>query len=53
VWANGVSGWTAYPTAPTQQTRLVGYDVTIDLTTGGTYTARSATSLRGTPGNAG
>ena len=53
VWANGISGWNAYPTAPTQQTRLVSYDVTIDLATGGTYTARSATSLRGTPGNAG
>ena len=51
VWGNGVSGWTTSPSAMTQSTRLVSYEVAIDLTEGGTHTARSAIALRGTPRN--
>jgi hypothetical protein len=51
VWGNGVSGWTSSPSPITQSTRLVSYEVTIDLTEGGTHTARSAVALRGTPRN--
>jgi hypothetical protein len=51
VWANGVSAWTTSPSSMTQSTRLVSYEVTIDLTEGGTHTARSAVALRGTPRN--
>ena len=51
VWGNGVSGWTTTPSGMTQSTRLVSYEVTIDLTDGGTHTARSAVALRGTPRN--
>jgi type II secretory pathway pseudopilin PulG len=53
VWANGVSGWSSSPDPVTQSTRVVSYGVTIDLPTGGTHTARSATALRGTTANAG
>ena len=51
VWANGVSGWASSPAAVTESTRLLSYEITIDLTSGQTHTARSAAALRGTPGN--
>jgi len=51
VWGSGVSGWTSSPSPITQATRLVSYQITIDLTDGGTHTARSAVALRGTPRN--
>ncbi len=53
VWAQGVSGWSTSPTVATPATRLIAYGVTIDLSVGGTHTARSAAALRGTPANAG
>jgi hypothetical protein len=52
VWANNVSAWTTSPAAPTSTTRLIGYDVTIDLTTGQAYTARSSVAMRGNMGTA-
>ena len=51
VWANGVSGWTLAPLTMTEATRLISYDITIELTSGQTHTARSAAALRATPGN--
>ena len=51
VWANGVSGWASSPTAVTEATRLISYQITIDLASGQTHTARSAAALRATPGN--
>jgi len=51
VWANGVSGWASSPTVITDTTRLVSYQITLDLASGQTHSARSAAALRGTPGN--
>lgn len=48
VWANNVSAWNASPPSTSPTTRLISYGVTIDLSTGGTHSARSSVSMRGT-----
>jgi type II secretory pathway pseudopilin PulG len=53
VWANNVSGWNSSPAAPTSATRVIGYDVTLTLSTGEAYTTRSSTALRGTASTGG
>ncbi|HEV2294622.1 MAG TPA: hypothetical protein VGR35_12270 [Tepidisphaeraceae bacterium] len=47
VWANEVIAWSTSP-AVTRTSRLISYEVTIEVPGGGAHATRSSTALRGT-----